>query len=131
MKWIIAISIILILPLAGCRSTTVNTRCEALKIAEKKIPAEVASRASAVVCELDGSQGKLGTYFADFVTNNVTIAELGPGWTTDETYRELYPGDAFNLLTIRIDKDTGQVVSKVASYGFVLGHPGMLPECNP
>ena len=109
----------------------VRTRCEALKIAENNIPAGVASRVGAVACELDGSQGVHGTYFTDFMGKNVSITELGSGWTIEDTNSELYPGDVFLVLTIRIDKDTGKVVSKVASYGFVLGHPGMLPECGP
>ena len=69
-------------------------------------------------------------YFVDFVANNVTFADLGPGWTIDDENRELYPGEDFNLLIINIDKETGKITSKIASNGLVSGPPGMLPDCG-
>jgi hypothetical protein len=130
MKWIIVVPVILIFLLTGCGSAKVNSRCEALKIAEDNIPAAITARVSAVAADFDAQAPKDTIYYVDFTANNVTFADLGSGWAIVDSNRAQFPGDMFNLLTIRIDKETGKIVSKTAGNGYILGPQGMLPDCG-
>jgi hypothetical protein len=130
MKWIVVVPVILILLLPGCGSAKVNSRCDALKIAENNIPAAITARVSAVAADFDGQAPKDTVYFVDFTANNVTFADLGPGWAIVDSNRAQFPGDTYNLLTIRIDKETGKIVSKTAGNGYLLGPQGKLPDCG-
>jgi hypothetical protein len=130
MKWIIVVPVILILLLTGCGSAKVNSRCDALKIAENTIPAAITARVSAVAADFDGQASKNTIYYVDFTANNVTFADLGAGWAIVDSNRAQFPGDTYNLLTIRIDKETGKIVSKTAGNGYLLGPQGKLPDCG-
>jgi hypothetical protein len=130
MKWIIVVPVILILLLTGCGSAKVNSRCDALKIAENTIPAAITARVSAVAADFDGQASKNTIYYVDFTPNNVTFADLGAGWAIVDSNRAQFPGDTYNLLTIRIDKETGKIVSKTAGNGYLLGPQGKLPDCG-
>jgi hypothetical protein len=129
-KKIVIIVIMMIFLVAGCDSIKVNSACDALKIAENNIPGAINAHVSVVASALGTNDAGQDIYFVDFVANNVTFADLGPGWTIDDENRELYPGEDFNLLIINIDKETGKITSKIASNGLVSGPPGMLPDCG-
>lgn len=81
---------------------------------------------NSALVDIDPGRGQHGTWFVEFIVNNVTKEELG--WHTSSNV-DFGAGDSYNLLDIEIDPTTGKVTLKKATNGQLIVGPGLWVDC--
>ncbi|MDD5289371.1 MAG: hypothetical protein PHY28_09720 [Dehalococcoidales bacterium] len=138
----IALVLVVLLLIGACKSTlrstesqistitsprAVTTQCEAVRIAKNTLPQELAAHLGAALCDIDHGRDPHGIWFVEFMVDEITREDLG--WQSGENV-EFGPGNTYNLLEVDIDALTGEVTSKKATNGMLLGGPSQWVNCD-
>jgi hypothetical protein len=113
--------------LIGCSfSNEIKTQCQAVKAAEKTLSSAVIAEIKMMGSDRLNDQA----WFVDFsLSNGVTSDQLGIGWTFNDNTPSGSPG-YYNLLIIDVDSANGNILSKLATNGVILGYPGFFVDCQ-
>jgi hypothetical protein len=103
---------------------------EAIAIALRYVPAEVANHAK-IIAGISGGSNETGNYTHwEIIFMNISITKRCLGWNSDKQ-TSLGSKEPFNELTVDIDANTGEFISRMASVSQYVGGPGISPPTEP